>query len=190
MLPRIPCYMLTRMVSIPVKRTCIMVIRMGSTSVGRIFMEIIWTHTTPTSLAVPIKVLKKYIQVETCSLRLIGELSIPVKTTYIMVARIGNILVESIFLETIQRSTSSHTTHGNFFTTHVHLMTANTWMPSAFRNHVKATLNHGLSLTEVDWGDPKRESTKHGPSLMEVDWGGKIEPNHTTSECVLSEVDC
>ena len=24
---------------------------------------------------------------------------------------------------------------------------------------------------------------------MEVDWGGKIEPNHTTSECMLYEVD-
>ena len=61
--------------------------------------------------------------------------------------------------------------------------------PHAFSNHVMATLNHGLSLLEVDWGDPKGESTKHGPSLMDVDWGGKIKPNHTTSECMLSEID-
>ena len=46
--------------------------------------------------------------------------------------------------------------------------------PHAFSNYVKATLNHGLSLSEVDWGDLKRETTKHGPSLMEVDWGGKL----------------
>ena len=59
----------------------------------------------------------------------------------------------------------------------------------AFSNYVKATLNHGLSLSEVDWGDPKGESTKYGPMLMEVDWGGKLMVNHS-SECMLSEVDC
>ena len=42
--------------------------------------------------------------------------------------------------------------------------------PHAFSNYVKTTLNHGLRLSEVDLGDPKRETTKHGPSLMEVDW--------------------
>ena len=46
--------------------------------------------------------------------------------------------------------------------------------PHVFSNYVKATLNHGLSLSEVDWGDLKRETTKHGPSLMEVDCGGKL----------------
>ena len=56
----------------------------------------------------------------------------------------------------------------------------------AFSNHVKETLDDGLS---IDWGDLKRETTNHGCSLMEVDWGGKIKPNHTTSECMLSEVD-
>ena len=60
--------------------------------------------------------------------------------------------------------------------------------PHAFSNNVKATLNHRLSLSEVDWGDPKGESTKHGPSLMEVDWGRKLMVNHR-SECMLSEVD-
>ena len=61
--------------------------------------------------------------------------------------------------------------------------------PHAFSNHVKETLNHGLSLSEVDWGDLKRETTKYGSSLMQAAWGGKLEPNHTTSECLLSEVD-
>ena len=61
--------------------------------------------------------------------------------------------------------------------------------PHAFSNYIKATLDHGLSLSEVDWGDPKGESTKLGPSLMEADWGGKFKPNHITSECMLSEVD-
>ena len=44
----------------------------------------------------------------------------------------------------------------------------------AFSNCVRATFNHGLSLSEVDWGDPKGGPTKHGPSLMEVDWERKI----------------
>ena len=54
--------------------------------------------------------------------------------------------------------------------------------PHAFSKHVKETLNPGLSLSEVDWGDLERETTKHGPSLMEVDWGRKLKANHTTSE--------
>ena len=54
---------------------------------------------------------------------------------------------------------------------------------------VKETLNHGLSLSEIEWGDLKRETTKHGPSLMEVEWGGKMMANHAMSECMLSEVD-
>ena len=29
--------------------------------------------------------------------------------------------------------------------------------PQAFSNYEKATFNHGLSLSEVDWGDPKGE---------------------------------
>ena len=41
--------------------------------------------------------------------------------------------------------------------------------PNAFSNYVKTIPNHGLSLSEVDLGDLKRETTKHGPSLMEVD---------------------
>ena len=38
-----------------VKRSCIMVIRMGNTSVWRIYMEIISTHTTSRSLGVVIR---------------------------------------------------------------------------------------------------------------------------------------
>ena len=57
----------------------------------------------------------------------------------------------------------------------------------AFTNYVKTTLNHGLSLSEVDLGDLKRETTKH--SLMEVDWGGKVEPKYTSSGCMLIQVD-
>ena len=48
-----------------------------------------------------------------------------------------------------------------------------------FSNCVRPTFSHGLSPSEVDWGDPKGEPTKHGPNytssgcmLMEVDWEG------------------
>ena len=61
--------------------------------------------------------------------------------------------------------------------------------PNAFSNYVRTTLNHGLSLSEVDLDDLKRETTEHGPSLMEVDWGGKIKPNYTSSGCILMHVD-
>ena len=59
--------------SIPVGRTCIMVVRMGSKSVEKICMENIWTHATPASLAVPIRTHKEPIQVDACSLKLIGS---------------------------------------------------------------------------------------------------------------------
>ena len=65
-----------------------------------------------------------------------------------------------------------------------------------FSNCVRETFNHGLSPSEVDWGDPKGEPTKHGPNyissgcmLMEVDWGGKLKLNYTSSGCMLMEVD-
>ena len=62
-----------------------------------------------------------------------------------------------------------------------------------FSNCVRATVNHGLSPSEVDWGDPKEEPTKHGPSLMEVDWERKIlnytSSNYTSSGCMLMEFD-
>ena len=65
----------------------------------------------------------------------------------------------------------------------------------AFINYVRATFNHGLSPSEVDWGDPKGEPTKmlkytsNGYMLMEVDWGGNLKLNHTSCGCMLMEVD-
>ena len=66
----------------------------------------------------------------------------------------------------------------------------------AFINCVRETFNHGLSPSEVDWGDPKGEPTKHGPNytsggcmLMEVDWGVKLNLNYTSCGCMLMEVD-
>ena len=50
----------------------------------------------------------------------------------------------------------------------------------AFLNYVRPTFNHGLSPSEVDWGDLKGELTKmlnytsSGCMLMEVDRGGKL----------------
>ena len=64
-----------------------------------------------------------------------------------------------------------------------------------FSNCVKVTFNHGLSPSEVDWGDPKGEPTKmlkytsSGCMLMEVDWGDKLKLNYTSSGCMLMEVD-
>ena len=66
----------------------------------------------------------------------------------------------------------------------------------AFSNCVRETFNHGLSPSEVEWGDPKGEPTKHGPNytssgcmLMEVDWGGKLKHNYTSCGCMFMEVD-
>ena len=54
----------------------------------------------------------------------------------------------------------------------------------AFSNYVKTKLNRGLSLSEVDLADLKRETTQHGPRLMEVDWGGKLSPTtHQVDAC-------
>ena len=58
----------------------------------------------------------------------------------------------------------------------------------AFSNCVRATFNHVLSPSEVDWGDPQGEPTKHGLSLMEVDWGRKM-LNYTSSGSMVMEVD-
>ena len=61
-------------------------------------------------------------------------------------------------------------------------------------NCVRATFNHGLSPSEVDWGDPKGELTKmlkytsNRCILMEVDWGGNLKLNYTSSGCMLMEV--
>ena len=72
----------------------------------------------------------------------------------------------------------------------------NTWasfMHSA--NCVRETFNHGLSPSEVDWGDPKGDPmkmlkyTSSGNILMEADWGGKLKHNYTSSGSMLMEVD-
>ena len=73
--------------------------------------------------------------------------------------------------------------HGNSTKRHIK-SNQHMYNPHAFSNYVKKTLNHGLSLSEVDLGDLKRESTKNGPSLMEVDWGGKLGPTtHQVDAC-------
>ena len=65
----------------------------------------------------------------------------------------------------------------------------------AFSNCVRETFNHGLSPTEVDWGDPKREHTKipkhtsSGNMLMEVDWGRNLKHNYHSSGSMLMGVD-
>ena len=84
-----------------------------------------------------------------------------------------------------------------------------------FINYVRATSNHGLSLSGVDWGDPKGEiieilnytsnrcmlmkvhrggnlmlnNTSSGYMLMRVDWGGSLKLIHTSCRCMLMEVD-
>ena len=65
----------------------------------------------------------------------------------------------------------------------------------AFINYVRATFNHGLSPSEVDWDDPKGEPTQmskytsSGCMSMEVDWGGNLKPNYTSCGCILMEFD-
>ena len=61
---------------------------------------------------------------------------------------------------------------------------------NTFSNYVKAILNLGSSLKEVDWGgniDPNYTSSEC--MLMEVDWGGKLKLNYTSCGCMLMEVD-
>ena len=65
----------------------------------------------------------------------------------------------------------------------------------AFSNCVRATFNHGLSPSEVDWGDPKGEPTimlKYRSSeciIMEVDCIGNLKLNYTSCGCMLMEAD-
>ena len=69
-----------------------------------------------------------------------------------------------------------------------------------FSNCVRETFNHGLSHSEVDWGDPKRECTrmlKHtssGIMLMEVDSSHyiahvQVNPMETTKDLCFSQKD-
>ena len=65
----------------------------------------------------------------------------------------------------------------------------------AFSNCVRETFNHGLSPSEVDWGDPKGELTEmlkytsNGCMLMEVDCGGHGSSSNNMTEFLLSELD-
>ena len=65
-----------------------------------------------------------------------------------------------------------------------------------FNNCVRETFNHGLSPSEMDWGDAIDVPIKHGPNytsngctLMEVDWGDKLKLNYTSYGCMLMEID-
>ena len=55
--------------------------------------------------------------------------------------------------------------------------------PNVFSNYVKTTLNHGLSLSEVDLGYLKRETTRDGSSFMEVDRGKLSPTTHQVDAC-------
>ena len=60
---------------------------------------------------------------------------------------------------------------------------------NAISNYVKTTLNLGSSLKEVDWGgniDPNYTSSRC--MLIEVDWGGKLRVDHIL-ECMPCECD-
>ena len=61
--------------------------------------------------------------------------------------------------------------------------------PNAFSNYEKTTLNHGLSLSEVDLGHFKKETTEHVSSITDIDWGGNIDPKYTSNGCMLMQVD-
>ena len=65
-----------------------------------------------------------------------------------------------------------------------------------FNNCVRETFNHGLSPSEVDWGDAMDLPIKHGPNytsngciLMDVDWGDKLKLKYTSYGCMLMEID-
>ena len=78
-----------------------------------------------------------------------------------------------------------------------HLIKSNQHMDilHAFINYARASFNHGLSPSEVDWGNPKAELTEmlkytsNRCMFMEVDWGGNLKLIHTSCGCVLMEVD-
>ena len=61
---------------------------------------------------------------------------------------------------------------------------------NTFSNYVKTTLNLGSSLKEVDWrGNIDPNYTSSECMLMEVDWGCKLKLNYTSCGCMLVEVD-
>ena len=42
---------------------------------------------------------------------------------------------------------------------------------------------------KLTWAISKEKQQNIGPSLMEADWVGKIEPNYTSSGCMLMQAD-
>ena len=109
--------------SILMGKTCMMLLRMGSIPVWRISMEIISTHTTSTSLVVP------------KSLQETQHLCHPEHCLFFIgpehqVSKIYEYLTKR-HIKSIQHMDN----------------------PNAFSNYVKTTVNHGLSLSEVDLGD-------------------------------------
>ena len=63
-------------------------------------------------------------------------------------------------------------------------------------NCIWETLNHGLSPSEIDWGNAIDVAIKHEPNytsngctLMEVHWGDKLKLNYTSYGCMLMEID-
>ena len=56
--------------------------------------------------------------------------------------------------------------------------------PNTFSNYVKTTLKHGLSLSEVDLADLKRQTTKHGPESWKLTGEEKLSPTtHQVDAC-------
>ena len=61
---------------------------------------------------------------------------------------------------------------------------------NAFSGYVKTTLNLGSSLKDIDWGgniDPNYTSSEC--MVIEVDWGGNLKLIRTSCGCMLIEVD-
>ena len=65
-----------------------------------------------------------------------------------------------------------------------------------FNSCVRVTFNHGLSPSEIDWGDaidiPIKHGTNYTPNgctLKKVDWGDKLKLNYTTYGYMLMEKD-
>ena len=135
--------------------------------------------------------------------------------TCVMLVRMGSIPVSRISIDIISTHTTSTSNIIDILRIASFLLDLNINSPRyyhAFKNYVKTTFNNGLSLSEVDLIQLKRETTNHGsnlmevewggnidsnytsmtkhvPSLMEVDWGGSIDPNYISDGCMLMQVD-
>ena len=121
-------------------------------------MEIISTHTTSTSLVVPIRA---YLNIKP--------------------PRYMNNLQRSTSSQTNTCTTLSlqetqHLCHPEHCLIFVGPEHQSSKIYHAFSNYIKTTFNNGLSLSEVDLSHLKRETTNHGPNLMEVDFGENMIP--------------